>query len=176
MARQAGAGRPDARPAGGAGDRRDPPGPARPGGDTTAGGAAALDQPFDAGTPHLLREAGLAHATAAGMPEARAADAMLVAHELAANAVRHGTETGQLRAGAGTLRCQADDAGAPGMDGVAARPDGPGAQDWPYRSGHGPRLVRGGRRPGEHRQGPGGSRVVPVFTMSAAAASSAAGP
>jgi hypothetical protein len=153
-------------------------GPVRPGGDTTAGGAAALDQPFDAGTLHLLREAVLAHATAAGIPEARAAGPMLGAHELAASAVRHGAGTGQLRmrAGAGTLRCQVDDAGAPGMDGAAARPDGPGAQDWPYRSGHGPWLVREAAGQVSVSAGPGGSRVVPAFTMPAAAASSAAGP
>jgi hypothetical protein len=44
--------------------------PARPGGDTTAAGAAApvLDEAFDAGTLHLLRAAVLARALACPIP------------------------------------------------------------------------------------------------------------
>jgi anti-sigma regulatory factor (Ser/Thr protein kinase) len=72
-----------------------------------------LDQEFTAGTLRILREAVLAHATAAGLPEARATDVMLAVHELAANAVRHGGGTGRLRIriAAGQLRCQITDPG-----------------------------------------------------------------
>ena len=51
-----------------------------------------LEQEFNAGALHVLRKAVLACAMAAGMPESRATDVMLVAHELAANAV--GTAAG----------------------------------------------------------------------------------
>ena len=46
-----------------------------------------LDRQFGEGTLHILREAVLAHVAAAGMPDDRASEVMLVVHELAANAV-----------------------------------------------------------------------------------------
>ena len=55
-----------------------------------------LEQEFNAGALHRLREAVLACAMATGMPESRATDVMLVAHELAANAVRYGGGRGRL--------------------------------------------------------------------------------
>jgi anti-sigma regulatory factor (Ser/Thr protein kinase) len=69
----------------------------------------------------LLRAAVLAYAVAAGMLEDRAKDVMLAAHELAANAVRHGAGAGrlQLRAGDGILRVQDDDAGPASRTGQA---------------------------------------------------------
>ena len=155
--------------------------PARPGGDTTAAGAVSapvLDQRFDAGTLHLLREAVLAHAAAAGMPEPRAGDVMLAVHELASNAVRHGAGSGQLRmwAGAGQLRCQVSDAGAAALNGRAGTTDGQDAaaaargrrREWPYRPGHGLWLVRQAASQLSMSTGPAGSRVTAVFTMPAA--------
>jgi hypothetical protein len=64
-----------------------------------------LEQQFDEGTLHILRETVLAHAVAAGMADGRATDVMLAVHELAANAVRHGGGTGrmQMRATGGEL-------------------------------------------------------------------------
>ena len=64
-----------------------------------------LDQEFTAGTLHILREAVLVHATAAGLPEARAADVMLAVHELAANAGcrRHACRQRGSRAGMFTV-------------------------------------------------------------------------
>ena len=58
-----------------------------------------LDQQFDEGTLHILREMVAAHASAAGMPDDRATDVMFAVHELAANAVRHGGGSGGCRCG-----------------------------------------------------------------------------
>jgi hypothetical protein len=58
--------------------------------------AAVLEHEFNADALHVLRKAVLACAMAAGMPESRATDVMLVAHELAANAVRYGGGRGRL--------------------------------------------------------------------------------
>ena len=75
----------------------------------------------------------------------------LAAHELAANAVRHGAGTGrlQMRAGDGMLRVQVHDGGPASLNGQAgtAGLDGqdiPGGGDggWPHRPGHGLWVVR----------------------------------
>ena len=99
--------------------------PAGPASDPAAGGL--LDHRFDARGLPLLRAVVLAYAVEAGMPEDRAKDVMLAAHELAANAVRHGAGAGrlQMRAGDGMLRVQVDGAESPlGVDagGVYASP------------------------------------------------------
>jgi anti-sigma regulatory factor (Ser/Thr protein kinase) len=63
--------------------------------------AGVLDQTFHADNLFALRSAVGAHASALGMTQRRVADLVLVAHELAANAVRHGganeDEPGRLR-------------------------------------------------------------------------------
>jgi anti-sigma regulatory factor (Ser/Thr protein kinase) len=128
------------------------PVPARPDDGAARTAAVArllLEQRFDADTLYLLRAAVLAHATAAGIPEHRATDVVLAAHELAANAVRHGAGAGMLsmRAGPGILRCQVEDADAASRDGSrhgleGERAAGGGAWPWPYREGHGLWLVR----------------------------------
>jgi anti-sigma regulatory factor (Ser/Thr protein kinase) len=56
-----------------------------------------LEQQFDRGSLHTLRETVLAYAVASGMAGDRATDVMLAAHELAANAVRHGGGTGRVQ-------------------------------------------------------------------------------
>jgi anti-sigma regulatory factor (Ser/Thr protein kinase) len=137
-----------------------------------------LDQEFTAGSLRLLREAVIAHATAVGMPEGRAADVMLAAHELAANAVRHGGGTGQLRMriAAGALHIQVSDRGRAPFDS-----DHPGApsgramvaavsrQDpWPYRRGHGLGLVREVADQVTAVTGPNGSQVTASFTLPSA--------
>ena len=59
-------------------------------------GTPTLDQPFDTDALFTLRSAVAAHA--AGLGAGRAVDdAVLVAHELASNAVRHGGGEGRLR-------------------------------------------------------------------------------
>ena len=110
----------------------------------SAAAAATLEQEISFGTLHILREAVLAHATAAGMSESRATDVMLTVHELAANAIRHGGGTGQLRIriAAGTLHCEVSDPGParPGSQFPAAAGHHP--VRWPCQRGHGLWLVR----------------------------------
>jgi hypothetical protein len=131
--------------------------PAGPGADPAAGGL--LDRRFDARGLSLLRAVVLAHAVEAGMPASRARDVMLAAHELAANAVRHGAGTGrlQMRAGTGCCACRSMMAARRGRD------------RWPGRAGHPRRRGRrvaapvrswpvggaAGRRPGERLAGAG---------------------
>jgi anti-sigma regulatory factor (Ser/Thr protein kinase) len=73
----------------------------------------ALEQPFDNDSLVALRSAVAAHADMLGLDEARVSDLVLVAHELASNAVRHGGGSGRLRlwASDGTLCCQVSDKG-----------------------------------------------------------------
>lgn len=56
-----------------------------------------LDLPFVEADLVSLREAVAAHADAAGLPPSRVEDLVLIAHELATNAVRHGGGRGRLR-------------------------------------------------------------------------------
>jgi anti-sigma regulatory factor (Ser/Thr protein kinase) len=60
-----------------------------------------LSETFDAQRLYALRSTVAAHASALGLDEQRVADLVLVAHELASNAVRHGGATpehpGRLR-------------------------------------------------------------------------------
>jgi anti-sigma regulatory factor (Ser/Thr protein kinase) len=101
-------------------------------------GLAVLEQDFDAGSLYALRSAVGAHAAAAGLPPARVYDVVAAAHELAANAVRHGAGHGRLRlwTANGVLTCQVSDDGP-----AAARGDkDPGAglaAPWPAVYGHG---------------------------------------
>src|SRR2546430_17013587 len=69
------------------------------------GRSPVLEQEFDDGSLYALRAAVAAHASRAGLSEGRTGDLVLVVHELAANAIRHGAGHGRLRlwtaAGAG---------------------------------------------------------------------------
>ena len=154
------------------------PGPAGPGADPAAG--ELLDHRFDARGLPLLRAVVLAHAAAAGMPENRARDVMLAAHELAANAIRHGAGTGrlQMRAGDGMLRVQVHDAGPASLNsqaGTAGRDgqDTPGSGPdggWPHRPGHGLWVVRQAADQMSIWRGPGGPVVTAAFALPAAEA------
>ena len=135
-----------------------------------------LDQQFDEGTLHIVRETVLAHAAAVGMADERAVDVMLAAHELAANAVRHGGGSGriQMQLTGGKLVCRVSDHGpasrnghAPGGNPRRQQPAGTSAsaQPWPYQPGHGLWLVR---QAADHISvvcGPAGSQVTAVFTV-----------
>jgi anti-sigma regulatory factor (Ser/Thr protein kinase) len=57
----------------------------------------SLDQPFDIDGLVALRSAVAAHADLLGLRPAKVQELVLVAHELASNAVRHGGGTGRLR-------------------------------------------------------------------------------
>ena len=113
---------------------------------------ALLDQGFDAATLPQLREQVAACAAAAGMAKSRVPDIILAVHELAANAVRHGTGAGRLlmRAVGGALSCQISDAA-------------PVRESWPLRQGHGLWIVREVADQFTMSCGPAGSQVTAVF-------------
>lgn len=119
---------------------------------------------FSAATLHELREAVLGRAVMAGMPADRAVDVMFAAHELAANAVRHGAGSGQLvmRVAHGALYCEVSDAGR--------EPRASGNGSWPVQRGHGLWLVRQVCNEVSYSSGPGGSRITAVFALPAARA------
>ncbi len=113
--------------------------------------AQTLDLAFDSGTLHALRAAVQAYACQAGLPEDRAIDVVLVVHELAANAVRHGAGAGRLRMWSlpEALCCEVEDGGAAARMEKGA-PVGQGYQEeddaradpWPYVEGHGLWVAR----------------------------------
>jgi anti-sigma regulatory factor (Ser/Thr protein kinase) len=86
-----------------------------------------------------LRNAVLAGAVAAGLPDDRAAEVTLAVHKLAANAVRHGGGAGRarMRVVAGQLQCQVSDAGPGSPTAMCAaavvlmRGGGLSARAWP---------------------------------------------
>jgi anti-sigma regulatory factor (Ser/Thr protein kinase) len=101
---------------------------------------AALEQDFDATSLYALRAAVAAHAAEAGLAPERVYDAVAAAHELAANAVRHGGGRGYLRlwivGGILTCRVSDDGAAAPAGDGGPAT-----GVPWPAEHGHGLWMV-----------------------------------
>jgi anti-anti-sigma factor len=101
------------------------------------GESPVLEQEFDDGSLYALRAAVAAHASRAGLSEGRTGDLVLVVHELAANAIRHGAGHGRLRlwTAADAVRCEiTDDGPAQAADRDVAR--------WRVESGHGLWLVR----------------------------------
>lgn len=80
-------------------------------------GDVALDQPFDVDGLYSLRAAVAAHAAALGAGDEVVEELVMVANELASNAIRHGGGTGRLRLWrAGELiHCEVSDTG-PGLD------------------------------------------------------------
>ncbi len=85
----------------------------------------SLDQAFDLDGLVALRSAVAAHADRLGLPLARIPELVLVAHELASNAVRHGGGSGRVRMwrDGAALICEIRDSG-PGL--AASRSDGYG--------------------------------------------------
>jgi anti-sigma regulatory factor (Ser/Thr protein kinase) len=75
-----------------------------------------LDLRFSEAELVSLREAVAAHADAAGLGRSRTEDLVLIAHELATNAVRHGGGQGRLRlwTADNAVHCQVTDEG-PGL-------------------------------------------------------------
>lgn len=97
-------------------------------------GIAVLDQVFDRESLYALRAAVAAHAAEAGLARQRVYDVVTAAHELAANAVRHGAGHGRLRLWADdrSLHCEVSDDGPADQD-----PTGPYAAAWHREHGHG---------------------------------------
>jgi anti-sigma regulatory factor (Ser/Thr protein kinase) len=92
--------------------------PRAPGGrnGTSGAGQIGLDLRFDGESLYALRAAVEAHAADLGAPPELVAHLVIIASELASNAVRHGGGAGRLRLSRedGALRCVVDDSG-PGM-------------------------------------------------------------
>src|SRR5919108_3080911 len=106
-----------------------PPGqPGAPGTAAPGGPPAALDQLFDGDSLYALRAAVAAHGSQAGLSDGRIRDLVLVVHELAANAVRHGAGHGRVRLWTtrDAVRCEVSDH-APGGPAGPAGPDMDGA-------------------------------------------------
>jgi len=85
-------------------------------GPATRPGGASLDQAFGPEDLYALRAAVAAHAAHLGAPPERVAHVVIVAGELAGNAVRHGGGRGRLRLSRvdGAVRCEVTDEG-PGI-------------------------------------------------------------
>ena len=133
------------------------PGETLPHADTTV-----LEQAFDGDSLYALRAAVAAHAAEAGLPRQRVYDVVTAAHELAANAVRHGAGHGQLRlwADGQALRCQVSDDGPDGQD--APGPDAA----WKHEHSHGLWIID---QVADHvalDRGPAGTTVTVTFTTS----------
>jgi anti-sigma regulatory factor (Ser/Thr protein kinase) len=97
-------------------------------------GTALLEQAFDRDSLYALRSAVAAHAAEAGLPRERVYDVVTAAHELAANAVRHGAGHGRLLlwADSRSLRCQVSDDGPPDQDTTDLDPPA-----WQHEHAHG---------------------------------------
>lgn len=107
----------------------------RPGEGSGPAGPPLLEQAFDSASLYVLRAAVAAHAAAAGLSRSRVYSVVVAAHELAANAVRHGAGRGRLRlwSDGAFLYCQVSD------DGPASSGDQQpaGAAAWRREHGHG---------------------------------------
>ncbi len=127
---------------------------------------ARLEQDFDDGSLYALRSAVAAHAAAARLPPARVHDVVAAAHEMAANAVRHGAGHGRLRlqAADGVLTCQVTDDGpaAPGQDG---KPD-TRTTPWPAEHSHGLWVIEQVADQFTIDRGPAGTTATAIFTLS----------
>jgi anti-sigma regulatory factor (Ser/Thr protein kinase) len=130
-------------------------------------GPAALDQAFDPSSLYQLRAAVAAHASAAGLGPPRVYDVVTTAHELAANAVRHGAGYGRLRlhSDGQALYCQVSDDGPASCNGNnGQRPAR--VPPWPVEYAHGLWVI--GKIADEFSidHGPAGTTATACFTIS----------
>src|SRR5882672_3818372 len=104
----------------------------------------ALEQAFDGDSLFALRATVAAHGSRAGLSEGRTRDLVLAAHELAANAVRHGAGQGRLRlwTAPDRVRCEVADDGADEESPGAEAAEAADAALWHVEPGHGLWLVR----------------------------------
>jgi anti-sigma regulatory factor (Ser/Thr protein kinase) len=144
-----------------------------PGPGTAPGGGArpaGMDQAFDGGSLYALRSAVAAHAAGAGLSRPRVYDVVAAAHELAANAVRHGAGHGRLslHCDGQVLRCQvSDDGPAPAArPGKGQEPAPGGLPPWPAEHGHGLWLARQVADEFTLDHGPAGTTATASFTVS----------
>jgi anti-sigma regulatory factor (Ser/Thr protein kinase) len=133
-------------------------------------GFPGLELSFDSDSLYALRAAVAAHAAAAGLSRLRVYDVVAAAHELAANAVRHGAGQGRLRLWAEDqyLRCEISDEGkaqdsAAGSQGTGTNRD-PDTR-WLTRQGHGLWLVDQVADQVSLDHGPGGTTAMIAFII-----------
>lgn len=128
--------------------------------DAAPPGRVLLDLRFDRRSLFALRSAVTAHAAAAGLNRQQVYDITTVAHELAANAVRHGAGHGRLRLldANGCLYCQVTDPG-PARDTPAAADGLP----WPAEHGHGLWIARQVTTGFSIQHGPAGTTAIACF-------------
>jgi anti-sigma regulatory factor (Ser/Thr protein kinase) len=129
-----------------------------------------LDQTFSADNLFALRNAVSAHGAALGLSAQRVADLVLLAHELASNAVRHGGATssvpGRLRLWATpdppAVVCEVSDAGSGFTD-----PDRAGIDPVAVTAGDGRGLwiVRQVADLVDIVAGPSGTRITATFLL-----------
>jgi len=135
-----------------------------------------LDQALDANSLYQLRASVAAHAVRAGLPQGRADDLVMAAHELAANVVRHGSGHGRLRIWRQDqmLHCQVTDDGIPqhpgsnGRDHEKVADHAPITQSWRIKPGHGLWLVRQLADQTSLHPGLSGSAVTISFALGSA--------
>jgi anti-sigma regulatory factor (Ser/Thr protein kinase) len=107
--------------------------------------AQTLDLAFDSGTLPALRAAVQVYSCQAGLPEDRAIDVVLVVHELAANAIRHGAGSGRVRMWSlpDALCYEVEDGGTAAQEYQEYQEeDDARADPWPYLEGHGLWVAR----------------------------------
>jgi anti-sigma regulatory factor (Ser/Thr protein kinase) len=126
-------------------------------------GTTVLEQAFDGDSLYALRSAVAAHASAAGLPRQRVYDVVTAAHELAANAVRHGAGHGRLRLWTDglALHCQVSDDGPADRD--PARHE---AAAWQAEHAHGLWIIDEVADQVALDRAPSGTTVTVTFTIS----------
>ena len=126
-------------------------------------GADLLDQAFDSDSLYALRAAVAAHAAEAGLARPRVYDVVTAAHELAANAIRHGAGHGRLRLWADdrSLNCQVSD------EGPANGATVPDAAAWHRVHAHGLWIIDQVADQVRLDRHPAGTTVTVTFTISA---------
>ena len=134
-----------------------------PGEGRSSAGPALLEQAFDSGSLYALRAAVAAHAAAAGLSRSRVYDVVIAAHELAANAVRHGAGRGRLQlwADGAFLYCQVSDDG-PARSG---NQQPTGAAAWRHEHGHGLWVVGEVADQFSIDHGPAGTTATAAFAF-----------
>ncbi|MFI7610643.1 ATP-binding protein [Nonomuraea terrae] len=118
-----------------------------------------LEQPFEHRSLYALRAALEAHAVRAGLSEGRAADLVLIVHELATNVILHGSGAGHviMTADGDMLSCDV-------IDPDAAAPD-EGTPAWRVEPGHGLWIAHSLSDRYTAVQGPGGTTVTVGFSL-----------
>ena len=126
-------------------------------------GTAVRDQAFDRDSLYALRTAVAAHAAEAGLSRQQVYDVVAAAHELAANAVRHGAGHGRLRLweDGQALHCQVSDDGPADQD--PARHE---AAAWQSEHAHGRWIIDEVADQVAPDRAPSGTAVTVTFTIS----------